>query len=388
MWFRGVRLVYLALKSTPNMKEIVASNKKVMDREKSIMYVKEYLSTNKERSLEKEKEITQKWAREICQWRKISLEGSKSKGKEKKIEEERQRLFLLKIQIKNKKVLTLINPNFQKNLISKSLVPTWLGDSCPSSGISIGLVDQRDQYRCNKEIYFQSCYYFQVYQWNRMWRCTISHKSCPKDFDDASMKTSYIELGNKQKYGACPSKQLSLDKDKPFWKQNYNHIFFKGKNKHVHAPQACGNPKHHREHCSIDGKRNQLAMTKRNLPMKNKNQPWRSKRKGKEKRIKEERQRCSVLKVQIINTKASTLVDPSFEKKMISESLVQWFGLHPQAYALDWLIKDTNKQVTKKCKVIFSITSRYIDENECDVVPLVIVLIQRNLMMLPWKQAI
>jgi hypothetical protein len=42
------------------MKEIVASIKKIMDKEKSIMYVKEYLSTNKESSLEKEKEITQK----------------------------------------------------------------------------------------------------------------------------------------------------------------------------------------------------------------------------------------------------------------------------------------------------------------------------------------
>jgi hypothetical protein len=121
--------------------------------------------------------------------------------------------------------------------------------------------------------------------------------------------------------------------------------------------------------------------------MKNKNHPLRSKRKGKEKRIEEERQRHSLLKVQIINTKASTFVDPSFEKKLIYESLVQQLGLethaHPQAYALDWLIKDTNKQVTKKCKVRFSITSRYIDENECDVVPLVIVLVQRILMMLP-----
>jgi len=41
-----------------------------------------------------------------------------------------------------------------------------------------------------------------------------SHNSCPKDFDDASMKTSY--MGNKKNFGACPSKQRSMDQDKQF----------------------------------------------------------------------------------------------------------------------------------------------------------------------------
>jgi hypothetical protein len=53
---------------------------------------------------------------------------------------------------------------------------------------------------------------------------------------------------------------------------------------------------------------------------------------------------------------------------------VQQLGLethaHSQAYPLDRMIKDTNMQVTKKCKFIFSITFKYIDKIEYEVVPL------------------
>jgi hypothetical protein len=81
--------------------------------------------------------------------------------------------------------------------------------------------------------------------------------------------------------------------------------------------------------------------------------------------------------------KVLTFMNPSFQKNLISKSLVQQLGLethaHPQAYPLDWLIKETNTGAIKKYNFRVATTSNYINEIECDIVPLVINLVQRML---------
>jgi hypothetical protein len=77
-----------------------------------------------------------------------------------------------------------------------------------------------------------------------------SHNSCPKDFDDASMKTSY--MGNKKNFGACPSKQRSIDQDKQFRNKKITIKYFLKPRKNM-----CTHLKHAKtqnyEYCDIDG---------------------------------------------------------------------------------------------------------------------------------------
>ena len=60
--------------------------------------------------------------------------------------------------------------------------------------------------------------------------------------------------------------------------------------------------------------------------------------------------------------------------KLISKSIVNKFGLetksHPNPYPLGWLCDNAKLNVTKQCRVIFSIASKIIDEVDMDVVPL------------------
>ena len=55
-------------------------------------------------------------------------------------------------------------------------------------------------------------------------------------------------------------------------------------------------------------------------------------------------------------------------------ALVQRLGLktleHPKPYPLGWLHKDVELQVTKRCRFKFAMSEKFIDEIECDVVPL------------------
>jgi len=44
--------------------------------------------------------------------------------------------------------------------------------------------------------------------------------------------------------------------------------------------------------------------------------------------------------------------------------------MHHKPYSLNWISKDHKFPITKKCIINFEITSKYVDEIICDVVPL------------------
>jgi hypothetical protein len=74
------------------------------------------------------------------------------------------------------------------------------------------------------------------------------------------------------------------------------------------------------------------------------------------------------------HTKIDTLFDLSYELKLISEALVKKMGLvmkpHPKPYPLGWVCDQEKLNVTKQCRIKFSIALRLIDELYLDVVPL------------------
>jgi len=59
---------------------------------------------------------------------------------------------------------------------------------------------------------------------------------------------------------------------------------------------------------------------------------------------------------------------------LISETIVKKLGLkttpHPKPYPLGWVRDNAKLNVTKQCRVRFSIASKLIDEVDLDVVPL------------------
>lgn len=59
---------------------------------------------------------------------------------------------------------------------------------------------------------------------------------------------------------------------------------------------------------------------------------------------------------------------------MISKDLVKQINLetvpHHKPYPLGWIVNNANLQVTRKCLFKFTITEKFIDEVELDVVPL------------------
>lgn len=72
-------------------------------------------------------------------------------------------------------------------------------------------------------------------------------------------------------------------------------------------------------------------------------------------------------------TKIDALFDSVSYANLISKYLVKSLGLeiwnHPRPYPLGWLNKSTQIKATKRCRLMFSITTIYIDEVELDVVP-------------------
>jgi hypothetical protein len=68
------------------------------------------------------------------------------------------------------------------------------------------------------------------------------------------------------------------------------------------------------------------------------------------------------------------IVDTGSQKNLISASLVQKLGLetnpHPKPYPLGWIQKDVELKIDRQCRFRFAITSQYIDEVTCEVVPL------------------
>jgi hypothetical protein len=80
------------------------------------------------------------------------------------------------------------------------------------------------------------------------------------------------------------------------------------------------------------------------------------------------------IRVIMKHTKIDTLIDSGSQYNLISEEVVKKLGLntkmHHKPYSLNWIRKDHKFPITKQCIIKFSITSKYVDEVICDVVPL------------------
>ena len=80
------------------------------------------------------------------------------------------------------------------------------------------------------------------------------------------------------------------------------------------------------------------------------------------------------IRVESKHTNIDTLFDPGSQVKLISEALVKKIGLemkpHPKPYPLGWVCEKEKRNVTKQCRIGFSIGSKLIDEVDLDVVPL------------------
>lgn len=73
------------------------------------------------------------------------------------------------------------------------------------------------------------------------------------------------------------------------------------------------------------------------------------------------------------HTKIDRLFDSRSHENLISNDLVNKLALethnHLRPYPLGWLNKETWINVTKQCRLKFSITNNYIDEVDLDVIP-------------------
>ena len=72
------------------------------------------------------------------------------------------------------------------------------------------------------------------------------------------------------------------------------------------------------------------------------------------------------------HTKINTLFDSGSQANLISEDLVKKLNLEtiPHKKPYNWICKNTNLHVRRKCILRFAITTNFIDEVELDVVPL------------------
>ena len=74
------------------------------------------------------------------------------------------------------------------------------------------------------------------------------------------------------------------------------------------------------------------------------------------------------------HTNIDTLIDGGSQVNLNSEEVVKQLGLetkpHKKPYPIGWVCKDNRLQVMKQCNLRFTITSKFIDEVEFDVIPL------------------
>jgi hypothetical protein len=81
------------------------------------------------------------------------------------------------------------------------------------------------------------------------------------------------------------------------------------------------------------------------------------------------------IRVIMKHTKIDTLIDRGSQYNLNLEEVVNKLGLnikiHHKPYSLNWIRKDHKFPITKQCIIKFGITSKYVDEVICDVVPLV-----------------
>ncbi|GJU07545.1 RNA-directed DNA polymerase, eukaryota [Tanacetum coccineum] len=88
----------------------------------------------------------------------------------------------------------------------------------------------------------------------------------------------------------------------------------------------------------------------------------------------DEKEELFTIKIQVKHEVIEAIVDTGSQKNSISATLVQKLGLpttqHPSPYSLGWISNNMDTQVKEQCKFRFAITSQYVDEVICEVVPL------------------
>ncbi|XP_071702891.1 uncharacterized protein [Rutidosis leptorrhynchoides] len=88
----------------------------------------------------------------------------------------------------------------------------------------------------------------------------------------------------------------------------------------------------------------------------------------------DEKEELFSLRIQVKHELVEAIIDMGSQKNLISANLVKQLGLettpHPRPYVLGWIQQNTDTKVTHQCKFRFAITSKYIDEIVCEVVPL------------------
>jgi hypothetical protein len=86
--------------------------------------------------------------------------------------------------------------------------------------------------------------------------------------------------------------------------------------------------------------------------------------------------RSNVFHIRVImrHTKVDTFIDSGSQYNLISEELVKQLGLkkkiHHKPYTLKWIRNKHQLHITKKCTLKFAISSKFVDEVACYVVPL------------------
>jgi hypothetical protein len=80
------------------------------------------------------------------------------------------------------------------------------------------------------------------------------------------------------------------------------------------------------------------------------------------------------IRVIIRHTKIDTLIYSGSQSNLISEEVVKQLGLNTQThhnpYTLKWIRNNHQLHTTKQCTLKFAISSKFLDEVTCDVVPL------------------
>jgi hypothetical protein len=91
---------------------------------------------------------------------------------------------------------------------------------------------------------------------------------------------------------------------------------------------------------------------------------------------RQEKERIELFHIRVVSkhTKIDTLFDTGSQENLISEDTVKKLKLetipHPKPYPLGWICDNAKLQVTRRCKLRFSITAHFVDEVELDVIPL------------------
>jgi hypothetical protein len=89
-----------------------------------------------------------------------------------------------------------------------------------------------------------------------------------------------------------------------------------------------------------------------------------------------EKERIKLFHIRVISkhTKIDTLFDTGSQANLMSKDIVNKFHLqatpHPKPYPLGCIRDNAKLHVTRRCKLRFSITAKFIDEVELDVIPL------------------